>query len=152
MPLDKQALNANTVLVGTYKKLEHRVLVLGEPGPEQGFELDNGTIYKSLSSAAKAVMGGISANGWRFWSLEGEAQAKRTEKAGKATLSAVVETGAGWKRQLVQIRKLPNQKGAPEGQTRWFCSSCMAAFNATTGIRPEECPEGHPRVTVDDLS
>lgn len=151
MPLDKQDLAPNTVLVGTYKKQEHRVLVLGEPGPEQAFELDGATTYKSLSSAAKAVMGGISANGWRFWSLEADAQAKQVEKAGNSAKHEKPAKGTGWQRQTVQVRKLPNQKGAPEGQTRWFCSSCMAAFNVTTGIRPEECPEGHPRVSVDDL-
>jgi DNA-directed RNA polymerase subunit RPC12/RpoP len=125
-------------------------------------------------------MGGISANGWRFWSLEGEAHAAKLkastfkcQECGKtfdeaagdacphcgssdidvnAPKATKPDKAAGWKRQQVQIRKLPNQKGAPEGQTRWFCSSCMAAFNATTGIRPEECPEGHPRVTIDELS
>jgi DNA-directed RNA polymerase subunit RPC12/RpoP len=180
MPLDKQDLDANTVLVGTYKKQAHRVLVVGEPGPEQGYELDGETTYKSLSSAAKAVMGGISANGWRFWSLEGDTRGGKLQmstfkcqECGKAFDEAAEDTcphcgssdidlhapqtekpakGAGGKRSLVQVRKLPNQKGAPEGQTRWFCSSCMAAFNATTGVRPEECPEGHPRVLVDDLS
>lgn len=141
MPLDKQDLAPNTVLVGAYKKAEHRVLVLGAPGPEQGYQLDNGTTYKSLSSAAKAVMGGISANGWRFWSLEGEAQAKTAKPKHRTT-------GRG----MVQIKKLPNQKGAPEGQTKWFCSSCMAAFTAPDGTTPEACPEDHPRVCEDELA
>ena len=145
MPLDKQDLAPSTVLVGTYKKAEHRVLVLGEPGPEQGYELDGGTIYKSLSSAAKAVMGGISANGWRFWSLEGDAQVKASAKAEKPKHRTSAK-GA------VQIRKLPNQKGAPEGQTKWFCSSCMRSFLAPDGTTPEACPEGHPRVYEDEFA
>lgn len=152
MPLDKQDLAAGTALVGTYKKAEHRVLVLGEPGPEQGYELDGETVFKSLSSAAKAVMGGISANGWRFWTLEGEAQAKASAKAEKAASKPRVPKRRSKSRMVKIIKRLPNQKGAPEGETKWFCSGCMAAFVTPGTEMPETCPEGHPRVEEDILA
>jgi hypothetical protein len=43
-----------------------------------------GTDHKSPSSAAKAVMGGIAANGWRFWSLQGDLKPAREPKPKKA--------------------------------------------------------------------
>jgi hypothetical protein len=36
------------------------------------YRLEDGRQFKSPSSAASAVMGGIAANGWRFWSLEAD--------------------------------------------------------------------------------
>ena len=154
MPLDKQDLAAGTALVGTYRKQEHRVLVLGEAGPEQSFELDGETTFKSLSSAAKAVMGGISANGWRFWSLETEAAAKAEAKASaKAEKAAAKPKTSKTKSHMVKIiKRLPNQKGVPEGETKWFCSGCMAAFVTPGTEMPEACPEGHPRVEEDLLA
>lgn len=42
-----------------------------------------------------------------------------------------------------RIFRLPNQKGAPEGQTRWYCHDCGKSFFAPTGETPETCPQGH---------
>jgi len=71
MALEQRELAAGTKLVGTYKKTAYVCEVVTTPEGETRYRLEDGKLFKSPSSAAKAVMGGISANGWRFWSLEG---------------------------------------------------------------------------------
>ena len=141
MALEQRELAPGTKLVGTYKKTAYVCEVVATPEGKTAFKLEDGKLFKSPSSAAKAVMGGISANGWRFWSLKG-AQVESPVKPAKAK---------GVK-MLRQIKKLPNQKGAPEGQTRWFCSGCMAAFDRPTGQEPATCTEGHPWEAEDELA
>src|SRR4051794_24495287 len=72
MAITNRQLTSGMTLEATYKKAQHRLLVVGDDETGLGFELDGGTIYRSLSSAASAVMNGQAANGWRFWSVEGE--------------------------------------------------------------------------------
>jgi hypothetical protein len=76
MPIDgglRDKLEAATILVAKYKGVEHRAeVVKGEEG-KMLYRLEDGREFKSPSSAGSAVMGGVACNGWRFWSLEGEA-------------------------------------------------------------------------------
>ena len=119
---------------------------------------EDGRRFKSPSSAASAVMGGSAANGWRFWSLEGEAPA--TEPAAekpKAKGKSVGERSFAEARRQDEaakprkangkngklISRTPNQKGVPEGQVRWFCNGCMASFVVEGTDEPEACPQGH---------
>src|SRR5665647_2764443 len=106
MALEQRELAPGTKLVGTYKKTAYVCEVVTTPEGGTRYRLEDGTLFKSPSSAAKAVMGGISANGWRFWSLEGT----QPEKAPKAEKASGRPTG---RKLLRQIKKLPNQKGAP---------------------------------------
>ena len=144
MPITDRNLGAGTKLVASYRKQQHTVLVLDDGEGNLGFELDGGTIYRSLSKAGSVVMGGVSCNGWRFWSVEGEAVpgAEPKPKATKAKKGAF----------LRQIRKVPNQKGVPEGSTKFFCSACMKSFLVDGSADPEQCPEGHPREVEDTLA
>ncbi len=49
------------------------------------------------------------------------------------------------------IKRTPNQKGASEGMTKYFCDSCMKGFEYPTDAgAPEACPEGHPAVLRDE--
>lgn len=97
------------------------------------FDLD--TVYKSVSAAGSAVMGGIACNGWRFWSVqdgevlqpEGSEVPERTEKPKNAKL----------------LRKVPNQQGVPEGSIRFFCNACMKSHVVEGATVPVACPEGH---------
>ena len=50
------------------------------------------------------------------------------------------------------IKKLPNQKGAPEGSTKFWCSACMKSFVAEGTAIPETCPEGHVKEQTDDFA
>ena len=71
MVITNRNLAVGTKLVGHYRGRAHSVLVVNN-GDGVGFELDNGAIHQSLSSAGRAVMNGIQCNGWRFWSLESD--------------------------------------------------------------------------------
>jgi hypothetical protein len=78
MPIDggmRDKLEPGTVLVAKYKGAEHRAEVITGDEGRTLYRLDDGREFKSPSSAASAVMGGIAANGWRFWSLAAEVPA-----------------------------------------------------------------------------
>jgi hypothetical protein len=145
MTIENRELAPGTKLVGTYKKTAYVCEVVSTPEKELAFQLEGGRLFTSPSSAGKAVMNGVACNGWRFWSLDGVAPASppRSEKAVQADVKPKA-------RKLVrQIRKLPNQRGVPEGDTRWFCSGCMKGFLMPAGEEPASCPEGHPAEVED---
>jgi hypothetical protein len=75
MPIENRDLPAGTRLEATYKKTRYVCVVEVEEGGKLAFVLEGGKRFKSPSSAASAVMGGSAANGWRFWSVEGETAA-----------------------------------------------------------------------------
>jgi hypothetical protein len=82
MPLENRELAPGTVLGARYKKEDHTCVVMET---KEGLRYRvAGTDYKSPSSAAKAVMGGIAANGWRFWSLQGDLKPAKQSKPKKA--------------------------------------------------------------------
>jgi hypothetical protein len=144
MTIENRALAPGMKLEGTYKKTTHSCEVVTTPTGETRFQLEDGRLFSSPSSAARAVMNGISANGWRFWSVAGGSVAppptRERESRRKATTA---------KRRL-QIKKLPNQRGVEEGQVRWFCSACMKRFFVPQGEQPATCADGHPAEVEDD--
>jgi hypothetical protein len=88
MPLEDRNLEAGTRLAAKYKGQTYGAEVVQT---EEGvrYRLEDGREFKSPSSAASAVMGGMAANGWRFWSLAGTeaetaAGAPKPPKKGKA--------------------------------------------------------------------
>ena len=141
MAITNRQLMAGTKLVGRYKGQQHAALVVGDGETSFGYELDNGTIYKSLSAAGSAVMKGVSCNGWRFWSVEGAEAEKPQQEPKKSALAG----------KLRQLRRVPNQKGVTEGSVKWFCSGCMASFLADAASEPQSCPQGHPQIGTDEL-
>ena len=160
MAITNRDLPEGTRLAANYKKQAYVCVVeKGEEG-KPAFVLEDGRRFKSPSSAASAVMGGSAANGWRFWSLEGEApaaepaaekekakgksvgersfaEARRQDEAAKPKKA----NGNGTRSKL--ISRTPNQKGVPEGEARWFCNGCMASFVVEGDAEPEACPQGH---------
>jgi len=77
----RKKMAAGMTLVATYKKTEHRAEVIeGEEGKLR-FRLEDGREFTSPSAAASAVMGGIAANGWRFWSIATESTEAKPVKA-----------------------------------------------------------------------
>ncbi len=142
MAITNRELVAGTKLVGRYKGQQHVVLVVGDAQTGFGYELDNGTIYKSLSAAGSAVMKGVSCNGWRFWTVDGDEPEKPQQEAKKTALTG----------KLRQLRRVPNQKGVAEGAVKWFCSGCMASFLTDAASEPQACPQGHPRTATNELA
>jgi hypothetical protein len=70
-------------------------------------------------------MSGIACNGRRFWSVEGSEDAKPKRAAKNA---AKANDNPGFKRL---------------GDGRYFCDSCMDAFDAPKDVTPVGCPKGH---------
>jgi hypothetical protein len=102
---------------------------------------------------------GHACDGWIFWSVEtataapapqptGEA-AKTTPGEGgqpdEASVPATVLAPAAGQSDAAKkgFFRTPNQKGVPEGQTRWYCHDCGKSFLAAAGETPETCPAGH---------
>jgi hypothetical protein len=123
MSIENRDLKAGTKLVATYKKQEFTCEVVKTKDGVL-YRLADGQEFKSLSSAGSAVMNGSACNGWRFWSLEGEAKTKSsaTAKAPKAE-------------QTVKPMK--------DDPTRFWCSACMDSFPVAEGETPTACPQGH---------
>jgi hypothetical protein len=147
MAIENRELAVGTRLVASYKKVQYVCTVEEEEG-KQVFVLEDGKRFKSPSSAASAVMGGSAANGWRFWSLEGEASTSATKglRARTAADSGETITAAptkpGKKEKSAKLfRRLP-ATGLDEGQFRVWCRACQKSF-ITTEAAPEACPEGH---------
>ena len=147
MPITNRNLPAGTVLAGRYKGQTYRCTVL-ENGGRLAYSLEDNSIHPSPSAAASKVMGGTSANGWRFWSLEGDLP----DKATKTVKAETPKTASIATKMVKVIKKLPNQKGVAEGSTKFFCSGCMKAFVAETTLIPEQCPEGHTREMADEFA
>ena len=106
--------------------------VIGEDGALR-FRLEDGREFTSLSSAGKAVMGGVSCNGWRFWSIAGDRKptAKKNPSARKRRAAAST------------IQRMENQTGASGDAVRYYCSACQEPFESPVGVVPTACSKGH---------
>ena len=153
MVIENRNLAEGEVLTVTYKKAEHRCTVV-KTGKGLGFQLKDGSIFTSPSSAGKAVTGRVSCDGWKFWSLaDGTVKvetaapeaAQRSEKPAKAAKPA-------GPKMVRNIRKMPNQKGVAEGSTKWWCSAGMNAFITESPDLPQQCPDGHPFEQADEFA
>ena len=156
MTTTKSAIKAGLTLVAKYKGEQYACKVV-ESGERLHYVLPDGRAFTSLSAAGKAITG-TATNGYRFWSVPDKApagQAKRRQAADTAareqtwTREAKPANGAKGTKPEKLISRAKSQKGVSEGQVRYFCSSCMGAFeseNAGRGTAPETCPKGHPAV------
>ena len=151
MAITDRNLALGTRLVAKYKKQAYSCAVV-QTDDGVRFRLEDGRTFKSPSAAGSAVMGGSACNGWAFWSLApvGErghgTEASRQEGDGEAEQPPGATQGAQEAkkgRAARIIKRVPNQQGTPEGQTRWFCSACGDSFFADAGAAPDFCPKGH---------
>ncbi len=141
MAIDNRNLAAGTRLVASYKKTRYACTV--EAGEEDGavvFVLEDGSKHKSPSAAGSRVMGGKAVNGWRFWTIEGEAPAAPAE-AGAEKPAKTKSRSKGKKKEKV-VFKTP-QVNMPAGKVHYFCSACVKGFDVEGEDEPEACPQGH---------
>ena len=134
MALENRNLEAGTRLVARYKKEEHTATVVEGEGGGLRYRLEDGREFKSPSAAGSAVMGGVACNGWRFWSVAGEAQPAPPKKQRKAAKREAKSQG---------FHCLPDEEGTAEGTDKFFCDACMEAFEAPADSEPATCPKGH---------
>ena len=135
MSIEDRNLKANTKLVANYKKQEF-VCTVKSTKDGLRYVLEDGTEYKSPSSAGSAVMGGSACNGWRFWT-------PASEPKKQAATKAETKKAASKKRAKPTFEPLEDQAGAADGMVKYFCSACMDAFEAPMGVNPIGCPQGH---------
>jgi len=162
MAIQDRNMKPGTRLVGRYHKQQYKCEVTEREGGKIGYRLEDGREFKSPSAAGTAITG-KACNGWAFWSVEAipapaapeaeRANAPETPAGPLAEDSGVggeekkditpappkVESPAGKRR----FSRVPNQKGVPEGQTRWHCHECGKSFLAPTDQMPQACPQGH---------
>ena len=114
-----------------------------------------GATFTSLSAAGQALTQKKACQGPRFWHLtdRGSNAAELVEDATKAGAPARKPAEPKAKRPdgFKNISRTPNQKGVGEGETRWFCSSCMRSF-VSHEPSPQSCPEGHAAIITDLVS
>ena len=127
MSIENRNLAVGTKLVARYRGQGYSAEVVETEGGIR-YRLEDGREFKSPSSAGSAIMGGSACNGWRFWSLEGDEEAKPTKSSKKAAKKNG-NPGNG----LIERME----------DGRYFCSVCMEAFEAPAGVEPQGCPKGH---------
>lgn len=142
MPIGNRTLAAGTRLVANYRKARYACIVSAGDDGKTVFTLEDGRAFKSPSAAGSAVMAGSACNGWKFWSVDGEAPAPPAQTAAKPKRAGKAKHANGEHRA---IKPASSQEGAAEGMTKFFCDSCMRGFEHPTDQgEPAACPEGHP--------
>jgi hypothetical protein len=170
MPIENRNLEPGTKLIATYKKETHHALVVASAEGKVLYQLSpyDGREFKSPSSLGTAVTG-KACNGWTFWSVdtsdaetenaaipvEAEAPAAGEEEPaaeppGSAEVSepeepiyVPLEEDGAEQPATAGFRRVPNQRGVPEGEVRLFCDACQTSFTAPVGQQPDTCPQGH---------
>ena len=123
----RNSLAAGMRLGATYRKQEHIAeVVAGEDGKLR-FRLADGREFASPSAAGSAVMGGISCNGWRFWSLGGELTEAPTKPAAAT---------AG----LAAPRKAKASRAAASATRKTASKRPKAATSVAAEVEPEREP------------
>ena len=135
MSIENRSLKVGTKLVARYKNEEHTAeVVKTEDGLR--YRLVDGQEFKSPSWAGSAVMGGSACNGWRFWSVAGEAAMSPKKAPAKKRKNGLT------------IKAMDDRTDVSEGQVRFWCSACMDGFTAPVGVEPLACPKGHANEPV----
>ena len=146
MPIENRNLTKGTKLTGRYHKQSYSCEVVEDAEGKLRYHLEDGREFKSPSAAGMAITG-HSCDGWKFWSLQTEETAAANEPVPATepnqTAEPVAEpapTAAKMDPKKTGVFLVPNQKGVPEGQIRWFCRDCGKSFMASAVEVPGVCP------------
>jgi hypothetical protein len=151
MPIENRNLIKGTKLTGRCHKQSYTCEVVEDAEGKLRYHLEDGREFKSPSAAGMAITG-HSCDGWKFWSLQIEEtapapKAENQEAVPAAETNQTVEpvaepapTAAKTDPKKTGVFLVPNQKGVPEGQIRWFCRDCGKSFIASAVEVPGFCP------------
>ena len=160
MPIENRNLIKGTKLTGRYHKQSYSCEVVENAEGKIRYRLQDGREFKSPSAAGMAVTGHAS-DGWIFWSLVKTEDAPKPDAENQAPTLQTTETIATvdakqttapqpTAKDVTSAEKatskktgvflVPNQKGVPEGQIRWFCRDCGKSFIASAVEVPGVCP------------
>jgi hypothetical protein len=138
MPIENRNLTKGTKLTGRYHKQSYSCEVVENAEGKLHYKLEDGREFKSPSAAGMAITG-HACDGWVFWSVQTEENATaKTEQVPEPTQN-VTKTDS----KKTGVFLVPNQKGVPEGQIRWFCRECGKSFIASAVEIPGVCPAKH---------
>jgi len=158
MPIENRNLTKGTKLTGRYHKQSYSCEVVENAEGKIRYRLPDGREFKSPSAAGMAITG-HACDGWVYWSVETTAAAPTPDAANQASTLQTTETTAAIVNQPTEpepvkdvtsaekatskktgVFLVPNQKGVPEGQIRWFCRDCGKSFIASAVEVPGVCP------------
>ena len=154
MPIENRNLTKGTKLTGRYHKQSYSCEVVENAEGKIRYRLQDGREFKSPSAAGMAITG-HACDGWVFWSVQTEenATAPNAEKQEATPAAEVTQvTEPATEPTPVTIKTdpkktgvflVPNQKGVPEGQIRWFCRDCGKSFITSAVEIPGVCPAKH---------
>ena len=145
MSIENRNLTKGTKLTGRYHKQTYSCEVVEDAERKLHYHLEDGREFKSPSAAGMAITG-HSCDGWKFWSVVTEEnaaapKAENQEAVPAAETNQIVEPVAlKTDPKKTGVFLVPNQKGVPEGQIRWFCRDCGKSFIASAVEVPGVCP------------
>jgi rubrerythrin len=149
MPIENRNLTKGTKLTGRYHKQSYSCEVAEDVEGKLRYHLEDGREFKSPSAAGMAITG-HSCDGWKFWSVvtdetAAKPDAEKPETSPAAETDQIAEAAAPVKTdpKKTGVFLVPNQKGVPEGQIRWFCRECGKSFIASAVEIPGVCPAKH---------
>jgi hypothetical protein len=173
MAIENRNLAVGTKLVARYRKQEyHAEVVEGEDGKLR-YRLSDGREFKSPSAAGTtitnkacngwafwsvegAVEEEVEAYPWADVPDEEPGEQEGQDSPGQPAEGSQAEPEqeqqpAGEAQQQEQpaeekptkFRRVPNQRGVPPGQVRYYCDECKMSFFAAVDDEPTTCPEGH---------
>jgi hypothetical protein len=146
MAIENRNLEPGTKLVAHYKKEVYRALVVAGPEGKVLYQLSpyDGRDFMSPSALGMAVTG-KACNGWAFWSIAlGQVEQLPVEEVVPQTSPDQQEKeGEAPEPVVAGFRRVPNQRGVPEGEVRLYCDACRESFTTPSGQQPDTCPQGH---------
>ena len=153
MQIENRNLTKGTKLTGRYHKQSYSCEVVENAEGKLRYRLEDGREFKSPSAAGMAITG-HACDGWVFWSVQTtenapapDAENQEIPPAGNASQVkkpvALAQDAAKIDPKKTGVFLVPNQKGVPEGQIRWFCRECGKSFIASAVEVPGICPVKH---------
>ncbi|MCZ7577029.1 MAG: hypothetical protein M5U18_08330 [Dehalococcoidia bacterium] len=142
MPITNRTLPAGTVLAGRYKGQTYRCTVL----EHEGTSPSRWKTTRSTRALGRSLEDHERGQRERLALLEPR---RRPAREGSEGREAREDEGRRHEARPPD-QEAPNQKGVPEGMTKFHCSACMESFLSET--EPETCPAGHPRETADEFA
>ena len=143
MPIENRNLTKGTKLTGRYHKQSFSCEVVENAEGKLRYHLEDGREFKSPSAAGMAITG-HACDGWKFWSLQTEENCScrkpRPKKKPRQNKRRNLQNVAKTDPKKTGVFLVPNQKGVPEGQIRWFCRDCGKSFIASAVEVPGVCP------------
>ena len=140
MPIENRDLQAGTVLTARHKGKEHACEVV-QTDDGLRYRLQDGSEFRSPSSAGRAITDGVAVNGWRFWSLAGDLRPTRAKTARPATKASAKKAPA--KKSAKAKSKSSKAKAAPaKSAASYGCGVCGEEFG-TMKAATKHATEAH---------